>query len=205
MSLIAKANSGHSSFTPVPSGSHLARCYRIVDLGTHKSDYKGKISFLRKIMISFEVHGEDDTGKPIVTANGEPLSISKTVTLSIGDKSTLRADLVSWRGKEFTTDELDGFELKNILGVWALITVAKSIGNNGKEYTNIMNINPVPKQMNKPAMFSLDAPDYDLFNSLGDSIKTKIESSPEWEALQGTKKAPKPQSGFDDMDSDIPF
>lgn len=219
MSLTAK-DSGGGSFTPVSPGMHLARCYRIVDLGTQKSEYQGQIKHLQKVMIQFEVHGEDESGKELVTAKGEPMSISKNFTLSLAEKATLRKDLQAWRGKDFTADELRGFELKNVLGAWAMITVAKSVGNNGKDYTNIMSINPVPVAIKKAglpvsfnnmAMFVIDNPDMDLFETFGNGLKEKIASSPEWRARNGgqpQQPANKPGStgsGFDDMDDDIPF
>lgn len=219
MSLTAK-DSGGGSFTPVAPGMHLARCYRIVDLGTQKSDYQGKISHLQKVMIQFEVHGEDEKGNPLVTAKGEPMSISKNFTLSLAEKATLRKDLVTWRGQEFTPDQLRGFELKNVLGHWCMITAAKSTGNNGKEYTNIVSINPVPSAIkraglpegfNKLAMFVIDEPDMELFETFGNGLKEKIQGSPEWRARNGGQEqqpASKPSStgsGFDDMDDDIPF
>jgi hypothetical protein len=217
MSLTAK-DSGGGSFTPVAAGMHLARCYRIVDLGTQKSEYQGQVKHLQKVMIQFEVHGEDDSGKALVTAKGEPMSISKNFTLSLAEKATLRKDLQAWRGRDFTADELRGFELKNVLGAWAMITAAKSVGNNGKDYTNIVSINPVPvaikkaglpEGFNKLAMFVIDNPDMELFETFGNSLKEKIQGSPEWRARNGGQQPasrPGPEgSGFDDMDSDIPF
>ena len=219
MSLTAK-DSGGGSFTPVAPGMHLARCYRIVDLGTQKSEYKGQVKHLQKVMIQFEVHGEDDNGNALVTAKGEPMSISKNFTLSLSEKATLRIDLQAWRGRDFTADELRGFELKNVLGAWAMITAAKSAGNNGKEYTNIISINPVPvaikkaglpEGFNKLAMFVIENPDMELFDTFGNGLKEKIQGSPEWRARNGGQEQPparKPTntgSGFDDMDDDIPF
>ena len=216
MSLTAK-DSGGGSFTPVAPGMHLARCYRIVDLGTQKSEYQGQVKHLQKVMIQFEVHGEDDNGNPLVTDKGEPMSISKNFTLSLAEKATLRKDLQAWRGRDFTSDELRGFELKNVLGAWAMITAAKSTGNNGKEYTNIVSINPVPvtikkaglpEGFNKLNMFVISDPDMELFKTFGNGLKEKIQSSPEWRARNGDVPASKPGSegsGFDDMDDDIPF
>jgi hypothetical protein len=219
MSLTAK-DSGGGSFTPVAPGMHLARCYRIVDLGTQKSEYQGQVKHLQKVMIQFEVHGEDDNGNPLVTSKGEPMSISKNFTLSLAEKATLRKDLQAWRGRDFTADELRGFELKNVLGAWAMITAAKSTGNNGKEYTNIISINPVPvaikkaglpEGFNKLAMFVIENPDMELFETFGNGLKEKIQGSPEWRARNGGQEqqpASKPGStgsGFDDMDDDIPF
>ena len=224
MSLIAK-DSGEGSFTPVPPGMHLARCYRIVDLGTQKSEYQGQVKYLQKVMIQFEVHGEDDKGKALLTNKGEPMSISKNYTLSLAEKATLRKDLQAWRGRDFTADELRGFELKNILGAWAMISVAKSIGNNGKEYTNIMSVNPVPVAIKKAglpegvnalAMFAISNPDMELFETFSNGLRDKIKASPEWQAREGEEYARGEQqsgaerqarqgSGFDDMDDDIPF
>ena len=224
MSLIAK-DSGDGSFTPVPPGMHLARCYRIVDLGTQKSEYQGQIKHLQKVMIQFEVHGEDDKGKALVTNKGEPMSISKNYTLSLAEKATLRKDLQAWRGRDFTPEELRGFELKNILGAWAMISVAKSIGNNGKEYTNIMSVNPVPvtikkaglpEAFNKTAMFAISNPDMEVFEALSNGLRDKIKASPEWQAREdhehergerqsGAERQARQGSSFDDMEDDIPF
>lgn len=217
MALIARESGGGGTFTPVPPGMYLARCYRIVDLGTQKSEYLGQIKNLPKVMLQFEVHGEDDAGKPLVTAKGEPMSISKNFTLSLAEKATLRKDLQTWRGKEFTADELRGFQIDNVLGAWAMIAITKAVGNNGKEYTNIANINSVPKAMkanlpeghNKCAAFYIENPDMDMFETFSDNLRAKIELSPEWQARQGNQSAKAPSaskgSGFDDMDDDIPF
>lgn len=217
MSLIASDSGGGGSFTPVPAGMHLARCYRIVDLGTQEGNYKGVTTYQHKVMLQFEVHGEDDAGKPLVTEKGEPMTISKNFTLSLAEKATLRADLEAWRGRAFTPDELRGFDIEKLLGVWAMLAISKEAGQDGKQYTNIKNINPVPKVLkdtiplgfNKIAMFSISNPDMDLFDSFGKNTKAKIEKSPEWQAVmkRGVTSAPTPSSdsGFDDMADDIPF
>ena len=217
MSLTAR-DSGGGSFTPVSPGMHLARCYRIVDMGTQKTEFQGQAKHLQKVMLQFEVHGEDDNGKPLVTAKGEPMSISKNFTLSLAEKATMRKDLQAWRGRDFTPEELRGFELKNVLGAWAMITASKALGNNGKEYTNIVSINPVPvaikrggmpEGFNKLAMFVISNPDMELFETFGNGLKEKITSSPEWRArspAQNPQPAPGSMgSGFDDMDDDCPF
>ena len=91
-----------SGFKPVPPGMFLARCYKIIDLGTQKTSYKGLEKMQKKVTLQFEVHGEDEDGNPVVTAKGEPMSISKTYTQSLDEKSNLTKDLQSWRGKAFT-------------------------------------------------------------------------------------------------------
>jgi hypothetical protein len=221
MGLVAKNSDNESTFTPVPPGMHLARCYRVVDLGTQKIEWQGQIKHLKKIKVQFEVHGEDEQGNALVTNKGEPMSISKNYTLSLSEKANLRKDLQGWRGRDFTPDELRGFELKNILDKWAMLSVAKSMGNNGKEYTNIMSVNPVPAAIKKtglpegyntPALFEIDDPNMELFDTFSDGLKSKIELSPEWKARAGERYAKEQNdtansmsSGFDDMEDDIPF
>jgi len=214
MGLTAKADEG-SSFIPVPPGMHLARCYRIIDLGTQESTYMGNVKHVPRVLFQFEVHSEDADGKALVTSNGEPMTVSKTFTLSLAEKATMRRDLQTWRGKEFTKEELRGFELKNVLGQWAMITVAEN-ESNGKTYTNIANINPVPATIKKNGLpdgkndlklFSIDDADLSLFETFSDYLKDKIRKSPEWERLHGGPSVghSAPSASFDDIADDLPF
>jgi len=216
MALIAKADS-NGSFTPVPTGLHLARCYRIIDLGTQESEYMGVKKMLQKVMLQFEVHSEDENGNPTVTAKGEPLSISKNFTLSLGEKATLRTDLKTWRGRDFTPEELRGFELKNVLGVWCTLSIIKAMGRAGrKEYTNISGIMPVsvqqrraglPNGFNEPKLYSIDEHDQALFETFSDNLRAKIMASPEFKMKTGNTSfsAPASQVAANIDDDDIPF
>ena len=215
MGLTVKASGGSSTFKPVPSGMHLARCYRIVDMGTQITTWKGVSKEQPKVMLQFEVHSEDADGKPIVTDKGEPMSISKNFTASLEEKAILRQELENWRSRAFTREELKGFHLKNVLGAWAMLSVVKEQGNDGNEYTNISSINPVSSQIKKAGLpeghnelkiFDLENPDMALFETFGNKIKEKIQSTPEWnKKILPTPKQAQISSGFDDIDSDIPF
>jgi hypothetical protein len=45
-----------------------------------------------------------------------------------------------------------------------------------------------------------------MFETFSDNLKQKIQGSPEWQARNGSSAPAKTaSSGFDDMDSDIPF
>jgi hypothetical protein len=215
MSLVAKTEGSNSNFVPVPTGMHLARCYRIIDLGTQESTYMGNVKQLHKVMFQFEVHSEDAQGNPTVTSKGDPMTVSKNFTVTLAEKSTLRKDLQTWRGKDFAPEELKGFELKNVLGQWAMLSVVET-QNNGNTYTNIATINPVPSSMKKNGLpegknelklFSIDDADMELFESFSDNLKNKIRQSPEWERLHGGPSAGNsaPSANFDDMADDLPF
>lgn len=208
-----------TSFTPVPAGMHLARCYRIVDLGTQKTEFEGNVSFKRKLKIVWEIHGEDDEGKPIVTDKGEPMIITKDYTMSWGDKATLRKDLQSWRGKDFTEDEQKRFDLKNVLDKWCMVNVAHKPKKTGAGvYANVVAVTPVPnaiknalpKGHNKCGLFMISEPDMEMFESFGKYLKETIQAAPEWKAVTGrtstaSPEGEAPKGSFDDMESDIPF
>lgn len=217
MSLIASASGGN--FTPVPAGMHLARCYRIIDLGTQTSEYQGQVRKLHKVMLGFEVHGEDSEGKPLRAETG-PMVISKTYTLSLNEKAALRADLVSWRGRDFTVEEAKGFDLKNVLGVWGMVSVATS-ERDGKQYSNITSINAIPLQIKKAGLpegenellyWTIQSGDPAVFEKFSKGIQEKIKSSPEYDLRFGSQQqytkedyAKATGGAFKDLDDDIPF
>lgn len=209
MSLIAKAETKSAgSFTPVPVGMHLARCFRVVDLGTQKSFYQGTEKFNRKVLIQFEIHSEDSQGRPLLTDKGEPLSIAKRYTLSLNEAAHLCKDLESWRGAAFTKDERKGFNLEKLLDRWAMLNVTKSTGNDGKEYTNIETINPVPAQIKKAGLpeghndtmiYSIENSSFEIFDMLSENVRKTIMASPEWQE----RNAKKSKDPFDDDLSDL--
>jgi hypothetical protein len=185
-----------SDFIGVPAGTHLARCYRIVDKGTQKG-FQDK--YQPTVMLQFEIHGEDENGKPLVTTDGRPLSISKSYNCTLAEKSNLRKDLQMWRGKEFTSAELRGFELKNVLGHWAMLTITRKEAN-GKTYSRIDAISSVPrsvKEMGLPQgvnalqVFDIENPDMEIFDTFSEKLKADIMAAPEWPGNERTtQKAP---------------
>ena len=221
MSFIVENTSTGGDFKPVPAGLHLARCYRIIDLGTQRSEYEGIEKHQRKIMLGWELHGKDDEGNELVTDRGDPLAIFKNYTLSWNDKANLRIDLQNWRNKPFTEEEMRRFDIQTILGAWCMLTVIQRPGKNGKLYANVKAVSPVPSviksaglppAINVNQVFRLADPDLELYETFGKGLKAMIEASPEWQAYQGKKGAQTPArkptntgSGFDDMDDDLPF
>lgn len=204
-------------FERVSPGLHLARCYRVIDLGTQKTNYKGQMKMTRQVMISWEILGSDDTGKPIRMKDGRPFMISRNFTLSWAESSNLRASLQSWRGKPFSQEEMRRFDLKNILGAWCMLNVIEKTSEGDKTYSRVENITPVPgmikqaglpEPVNEAQMFALQSPDWAVFEKLSQGIQNKIMASPEY------AKAKAPKSDFDDtgfntatvdFEDEIPF
>jgi hypothetical protein len=113
----------------------------------------------------------------------------------------------AWRGRAFTEDELAGFDLKHLLGVYALINVTHS-SKGDKTYSNVAGLSPLPKQMrehrpppvNENQFFDVTEPDMALFETFSDSLKGTINSCEEW-----TKASESARKSIADMESDTPF
>lgn len=207
MSLVVKGGNS-ADFEPAPAGMQLARCFRVVDLGTQETTYKGEVKHSHAILIGWELPNAPMT-------DGRPFVVSRRFTASLGQKATLRAVLESWRGRKFTAAELDGFDLKNIIGKTCLINIIHSPSKDGsKMYANVDTVNPVvqgmpiPNAINEQVFFSLSDYDHAVFEKLGNNLQETVRKSPEYQALgAGVKAAPAqaPAPAGDDMDDDIPF
>ena len=103
MSLIAKKNK--TEFEPAPEGLHSAVCCDVVDKGLVKNNFGGE-SY--KVQIRWELEELDSRQKPFMAIN--------TYTLSLHEKSRLRPMLEAWRGRKFSEEELDGFDLEKLIG-----------------------------------------------------------------------------------------
>lgn len=200
MGFIAK-DKGNADFKRIPPGSYIARCYLLVDMGEQLSDGKFGQSVQHKIRLGWEVFGEDETGAPLtVEYEGvqRQMTIGKTYTLSLNEKAGLRKDLTSWRGRDFSPEELEGFDITNILNVYCMLNITTS-EKDGKTYTNISAITPLPSALKnaKPApdhevvTFNLDEPDWATFEALPEWLSENIKKSPQYAEL-----ASMPREGF---------
>jgi hypothetical protein len=175
----------------------------------------GQVKYLHKITLGWEIHGTDDNGNPLIMKDGRPFAIFKNYTLSWSEKANLRLDLQAWRGKPFSQEEMRSFDLKNVLGAWCMLNVIERQGQNGNTYANVDGVTPVPsvikqaglpQAVNKNELFNLQEPDWALFETFSDHLKTKIIASPEFaKAKDKPVQAGNAAPSIDDLDSDIPF
>ena len=202
--MIVTGSAPVKEFKIAPTGSHLARLYRIIDLGTQKSEYMGKVNMLRKVKFFWELHGDD-----LKTDDGKPLIQTRNYTLSLGEKASLRKDLESWRGKSFTDDELRGFDLTNLLDKWCMITVQHR-ESNGKTYADAVAVTPVPAVVaktglpdgvNPTLLFDMQKFDQAVFDGLSDGLKNQIMQSAEFQ----NKNRKVHNAIEDDEDLSVPF
>lgn len=138
MSIIVKS-AGDNNIPPLEPGVYQGIASQIIDLGIQENTMFNKKQ--RKAIIVWNIVGET------IKVNDEeiPRIISKEYTLSLGEKSTLKKDLEAWRGQSFTSEELEGFDLKNILNVPCQLQLIQKEGSNGKTFTSIASIMSMPK------------------------------------------------------------
>lgn len=220
------SDTGGGNFKRVPAGVFVGRCYSLIDLGTQLTQGQFGDKFQHKLRLGWELFGEDETGAPLtVDIDGKqmPMTISKSYTVSLHEKSSLRKDLAAWRGKDFTEEEAKAFDVSKLIGNYCMVNVTTS-ETNGKTYSNIAGLTPLPGALKNakptpvhaPVVFDLDKPDMKVFNTFHEKLQEAIKKSPEWAQLhrssdmQGSHRnddlrPSPPSSGFDDMDDDITF
>jgi len=198
---------------PIPAGNYVARCYQMLHIGTVEETYEGVSKMANKARIAWELPTEL---KVFSEEKGEqPFVISKEYTLSMHEKSTMRKDLASWRGKDFTEEQAKGFDITRLIGVPCMINIIHKKSLDGtRTYERIAGITPLPRGFECPpailpiVKYEHEAPD-DLFvETLPDFIKDKIKSSLEWKARYTShvveNQAPQHEDGLE-LTYDLPF
>ena len=195
---------------PVPAGVHHAVCYAVIDIGTQDPN-NPNFRPSRKTIIIWELPHET-----ITTPDGtKPRVISCEYTASIGKKATLRSVLESWRGRPFTAEELNGFDLKKIIGHNCQLNVVHKAGKTdpSRVYARIQSVVPLVKGMPpvKPSNETIyyDIPESGPINipdSIPEWIAAKIVASDEYKArTEGVHTEAQHAPAEVDGDKDVPF
>jgi hypothetical protein len=133
------SSKGGDDFAPIPAGSTFAICYGVIDIGTPPKH--GNFPSRRTILLLFELpHIRAD-----FMVDGQPKNLARVIsekyTLSLSKKANLRKVLVGWRGREFTAAEESKFEVGNVAGAMALLSIVhKKSADGTKTYANIAAI-----------------------------------------------------------------
>ena len=185
----------------VPSGTHIARCYSMIHIGTVEWEWQGETKYSNKIRLSFELPNEmRDFG-----GEDKPMVISKEYTLSLHEKSNLRRDLEGWRGKAFNSKELSSFDITNLISKECNISIIHKTSKSGNEFAQIGSISALakgteaPKQINESFIFNYE----DNFNEewlelQPEWIKDQIKNTDEYNNKMNQKK-------LNDSIDDMPF
>lgn len=213
-------NATSTSQTPrelIPAGNYIARCYKMIEIGTVPTEYLGMPKMLHKVRFGWELPLELKVFKE--EKGEQPLVIEKEYTLSLADKANLRRDLKSWRGKDFTPQEADNFDVTKLLGVACMLNIihVASKKDPTKFYEAISSISPMPKgivcpaQINESFIFEFENYSKDKFDSLPQFIREMIVTSNEYKKIHGEETKEIPVKGAvdayneDKVDDDLVF
>lgn len=157
----------------------------------------------------FEVPGEpiEIDGKPA------PMTIQREYTLSLSEKANLRHDLESWRGRQFTPAELEGFAVEKVLGQPCMLSVIHKTTGKGKIYGAISGISGLPKGVtcppawHKPVKYEIEDGESEAFKALPEWIRKKIAACEEWTSPAAAEPEPEPEPEPESPpeNEDVPF
>lgn len=209
MAIIASDTGGGGDFSPMPQGNHVAVCNMVVDLGMQATEFNGQVKNKHRVYIRWEtpdetIEWEDRDGNK----QSGPRVIGKTYTVSLHENASLRGDLESWRGRAFTKEELEGFDVSKLLGVPCMINVTHD-ARNGKTYANVVAVTPLPKSMRESApqtsigLLLYDEDNPKAYDDLPEWLQKKVD-----EQIKPTGKTDGNDPDAwrnDDPDDDCPF
>ena len=185
------------------NGTHAARIFSVVDLGTQEGEYQGVPKLQRKLKIGFEVPTKTITYEKDGEEKTFPLVVRKRFTLSLADLSHLTPIVKSALGS--VPEDL---EVSTLIGKTLLINVGQD-NFQGNDYNTIESSTPIPEGMevldavNDVLIFDLDAFDQTVFDSLPEWEQKIIVRSPEYKAL-GLKAEAEADRDLVDP-ADVPF
>lgn len=215
-----------STYKPAPQGTHMARLYQMVQIGTVREEYLGKLSEFNKIRLSFELPLETKVWKEGEPA--KPVSIHKEYTFSMGSKANLRKLIEGIIGTTLTDIEAYAFDVESLIGQACLITIKHKTSEKGNVRDEIASASPLMKGQECPAQFNpsniltFNSWSEEKFEKLPGFIREKIMETPEYKgrvtesdavaikSMRNTENAQKVDREFDETGgdinpSDIPF
>lgn len=200
----------------IPAGNYVARCYSMIHVGTVPNTFGNETKLINKVLITWEL--------PTLVYEYEEQEYSSTIfkeyTLSLSSKANLRRDLESWRGKAFTEEEAEDFDLTKLLGVPCMLNVIHKTSGTGKVNAIVSTISRIPEGLDCPAPmrekieFNFEEKfDEAVIEEMPDFIKNKIKMSQEYMAKLGNVVDPQqvdtaPVEGADSQGGgadDLPF
>ena|SRR5437773_10666926 len=139
MAIIAKNKK--TEYSTAPEGLWPAVCVDVVDQGMQPSPW----GEAHKVQLRWQLEDLDPkTGKPYL--------VVRSFRLSLHEKSALRPMLESWRGRKFTAEELEGFDLEKLMGANCQIQVIHNLGKEGQTFANVQAVVPPAKGVPKLSM-----------------------------------------------------
>lgn len=208
MGLIVSGKGGGTDFEPIPEGTYVARCVSVVDLGIQQTNFGAK----EKIYVGWEVPSVRVKWEKDDKEHEGPALIGSQYTASIHEKSILGQHLTSWRGKQFTEEERNAFDVFNVLGAPCMISVTHN-KNGEKTYANVNAVMRLPQGTECPDAET----DLVAYTPQDNQYAGNLDKLPEWlqnkcreghkldQPAQASAQSAPPTPEGDYFDDDIPF
>lgn len=193
------------AFDPAPAGSHVARLYQIIHIGTITTEFKGEKKQTDKIRLTFELCNETKVFKEGEEA--KPLSVSREFSFYMSPKANLRQFVEGMIGTRLDEEEAATFDLEGLLSEDCLLNIVHSESkSSGNIYADIKSASPLPKGMTAPTVFNtptlidVNSATEEQIDALPEFIRDKMKSSEQFDARfrQG-------QPNVEVSPDDIPF
>lgn len=211
-----KSNSNKKDYGRIGEGTTIGRVVNMVLLGRHtKTNYKtgepetyddGNPIVQSPVFITFELPNETIEIEKDGETNEMPRWISKEYAISLHEKSGLRA-LFSVLGLNIEKDDLDKAMTKA-----CLINIGTTSGGKDKitGVSKLMKGMSAPELINEPKYFDPYNPDMEVWESLPQFLKDKIQEAHDYSTMKlakilDTEVSSEDEPDNEDFDDDIPF
>lgn len=172
-----------------PFGTHIARLYQIIDLGTHKEEStdqktgaksmrdRRKVRFVWELPLKTAVFR--DGGEP------EPFSVGRNFTLSLDKKSNLAPVIEGIIGRGLTDAERKSFDISKLVGEGCLLGISAHETQDGTESFKLGATSPLmegqvlPPPFNKGSVYQVSDGPNAVFQTFPDWLKQEISTSHE--------------------------
>lgn len=169
---------------PAPAGTHLARCYQLIQIGTVQEEYMGKPTMMNKIRLSFELPSEMKKFKE--DEPEKPIAVHKEYTFSMGPKANLRKLVEGIIGTTLKDDEAYAFDVEGLVGMACILNVKHVTSAKGNVRAEIASAAPLmkgmicPPQINPTNVLTYNSWSDEKFQKLPDFLKEKLMLSQEF-------------------------
>ena len=206
--LTYKTGGAGADFQPLAAGTYIGICDMVVDVGIQPGigmyPKPKRQVFIRwqfpAERVEFERDGKKQSG---------PAVLGKTYTASMNEKANLRQDLEGWRGKSFTDEEAEAFDVSGILGKACMITVTHT-QKGDKTYANVTGVGKLMKGIDPKTLVPEIAPIYyapdntSTYKQLPEWLQKKIDGQIVEEKSQQEQSSGQPDDRSFITDEDLP-
>lgn len=144
---LSATDKGGVEFEPMAPGGYIGVCDMVVDLGVQDG---GKYPDRQQCYIRWNMPAARVTWAEDGEEKEGPAVNGRFFTVSLSSTANLRKFLKGWRGRDFTTKELEDFDLFNLLGAPCQLNIIHKEREGKKPRADIQTCMPLIEGMEKP-------------------------------------------------------